>query len=288
MFSADMKTTLREARIPDKDSKALRFLYGNIAGRCILRVIRAKWVSKVAGVFLNTKLSKPLIKPFIKNNNIDLNDYENIGFSSFNDCFSRKIKQHLRPVAEEKNALVSPCDAYLSVYKIKNDSVYPIKQSRYTVASLLKNNDLAEEFKDGYIFVFRLCVEHYHRYIYPVSGEKGKNIHINGTLHTVRPVALYNTSVFCENSREYTVIESDDFGKIVQMEVGALFVGKIKNFHGECRVEKGTEKGMFLYGGSTVILLCKKEYVTPADGLLQNTEKGLETPVLQGEIINEI
>ena len=281
-----MITERRKTVFPEKESAALTFLYNNAFGRIVLRVLRAKWISKIVGFFLSTPLSKPLIKPFVKNNNIDLGDYESDNFTCFNDCFCRKIKPGLRPFDMDKNALASPCDGLLSVYKIDLNYVYPIKQSKYRISTLLHDRDLAEEFKNGYIYIFRLCVNHYHRYHYPADGVKSGNIYINGTLHTVRPIALENTKVFCENSREYTVIETENFGQIVQMEVGAMLVGRIHNLHGAKRVKKGEEKGMFLYGGSTVILLTD-ESVKPLPEFLENTANGLETEIKAGERINE-
>ncbi len=278
-----MKTTVLKPQTAGKESRTLKFLYSTVFGRIILRVLRAKWLSKAAGSFLSTRLSKFLINPFVKKNNIDLSEYECDGFACFNDCFCRKIKPGLRPVDEDE-PLVSPCDGLLSVYKIERGEVYPVKQSKYTVSSLLKDDKLAEEFRNGYIFIFRLCVNHYHRYAYAVSGIKSENIHIDGTLHTVRPIALEREKVFCENSREYTVINTENFGKIVQIEVGAMLVGKIKNLHGEKQVEKGEEKGMFLYGGSTVILLTG-DNLKPLPDLLENTQSGFETPIKLGEKI---
>ena len=265
---------------------ALKFLYENPIGRICLRLLRAKWVSCLAGAFLNTRLSKPLIKPFVENNGIDLSEYESDNFKCFNDCFCRKIKPGLRPFDNDDEALVSPSDGLLSAYKVEHGAVYPIKQSEYTLESLLKDGALAREFEDGYIYIFRLCVNHYHRYHYPAAGRKGDNIHIGGTLHTVRPVALRNRPVFCENSREYTVLKTEQFGKIVQMEVGAMLVGKIYNLHGKRKVEKGEGKGMFLYGGSTVILITGSS-TAPRAEFLYNTNIGLETPVKAGERINE-
>ncbi|MBR4761844.1 MAG: phosphatidylserine decarboxylase [Clostridia bacterium] len=277
------KTNTSAAREPD--GGALKFLYKNPFGRIILRLLRARWVSRLAGAFLNTRLSKPLISSFVRKNGIDLSEYESDNFTCFNDCFCRKIKPGLRPACEDENALASPCDGLLSVYGITEGAVYPVKQSEYTVKSLLKNGELAAEFENGYIYIFRLCVNHYHRYHYPAAGKKGDNIRIGGTLHTVRPIALESRRVFCENSREYTVIESDNFGKLVQMEVGAMLVGKILNLHGERRVNKGEEKGMFLYGGSTVILLTGGN-VKPRAEFIENTGAGIETPVKAGERIN--
>ncbi|MBO4733452.1 MAG: phosphatidylserine decarboxylase [Clostridia bacterium] len=281
-----IKTPLHTPVKPEEAGGTLRFLYKNPFGRVILRLLRAKWISKLAGAFLNTRFSKFLIKSFVENNGIDLSEYECDNFNCFNDCFCRKIKPGMRPFDEDEDALAAPCDGLLSAYKIESGAVYPVKQSEYTVESLLRNRALADEFYGGYMYVFRLCVNHYHRYHYPVNGKKGANIRIGGTLHTVRPIALESRAVFCENSREYTVIDSESFGRIVQMEVGAMLVGKIRNLHGEKAVAKGEEKGMFLYGGSTVILLTGN-FAKPIEEFLTNTKEGLETPVKAGERINE-
>ena len=115
-----------------------------------------------------------------------------------------------------------------------------------------------------------------------------KNVFIKGKLHTVRPIALEALPVFTENSREYTVIKTDKFGEILQMEVGALLVGKIHN-HITCEapVKKGDEKGMFLYGGSTIILLLQKDMNIKQE-LFDATQQGIETPVLMGQRLNAL
>lgn len=261
----------------------LRFLYGNVIGRLILRIMIAPWLSKLSGAFLDSKLSKPLIKKFVKNNNINLDDYESDGFTCFNDCFTRKIKDGLRPIPGDVSVLFAPCDGLLSAYNISEDTVIPVKQSEFNLSSLLKNEELAKKYNNGICLVFRLCVDHYHRYSYPASGVKSENIYIPGRFHTVRPIALENRPVFCENSREYTVIKTENFGDILQMEVGAMLVGKIRNHHGVGQVSRGDEKGMFLYGGSTIIMLLEKNKVEIGDEYFISTDEGNETPIKLGE-----
>ena len=224
------------------ESRSLRFLYHTRAGRLVLKPLTARGVSNAAGWFLNTRLSKPMIKKFVKKNNIDLADFESDNFRCFNDCFCRRIKEGRRPINEDAGVLISPCDGLLSAYRISGDTVLAIKQSRYTVSSLLGDEELAARYRDGVCLVFRLCVNHYHRYCYPANGEKGENFFIRGKLHTVRPIALEASPVFCENCREYTVIDTDDFGLITQIEVGAMLVGKIRN-HGDRSFTKLQEKG---------------------------------------------
>ncbi len=269
-----------------KENKGtLGFLYGTAVGRVFLKLLSARWLSRIAGAFCSSRLSKPLIRGFVKKNGIDLAEYEDCAFSCFNDCFTRKIKPELRPICTDKSALISPCDGLLSAYPITDGLVFPAKQSEYSVAQLLNDAELAKEFDGGYLLVFRLCVTHYHRYCYVDSGTKGKNIFIKGKLHTVRPVALENRRVFIENCREYTVMETENLGSVIQCEVGAMLVGKIKNHHGEGDIIRGEEKGMFLYGGSTVILIVKKDTAALPSELLEATARSEEIPVKYGEKI---
>ena len=48
----------------------LGFLYGTAVGRVILKPLTAVWLSKLCGAFLDSRLSKPLIKGFIKNKSL--------------------------------------------------------------------------------------------------------------------------------------------------------------------------------------------------------------------------
>ena len=101
----------------------------------------------------------------------------------------------------------------------------------------------------------------------------------------MRPIALETLPVFTENCREYTVIENPVFGKLIQMEVGAMLVGRIVNLEGEGTAVRGKEKGFFEYGGSTIIVLLKKDSAKIKDEILSNSIAGIETPVKMGEQI---
>ncbi|MBE6807749.1 MAG: phosphatidylserine decarboxylase [Ruminococcaceae bacterium] len=261
----------------------LGFLYHTVPGRILLKLLTARWISKLCGAFLNTRLSKPLIGRFVRSNHIDLSEYESDSFRCFNDCFCRKVKEGGRPIPQDETVLFSPCDGLLSAYRITDDTVLPVKQSAYTIASLLQDETLAKRYQNGVCLVFRLCVNHYHRYCYPATGMKGDNVFLGGRLHTVRPIALEACPVFVENCREYTVIDTETFGQLVQMEVGAMLVGKIQNHHPAGPVTRGDEKGMFLYGGSTIILLLEKDAAPINEAYFTATANGEETPIRMGD-----
>lgn len=261
--------------------KILSFLYTNIFGRMLLKPLIQPQVSKLAGRYLSSAHSKWLISKFIERNEIDMDIYEECDYSSFNDFFTRKIKPDCRPVPEDLDVLISPCDCLATVYPIQENTTFSIKNTEYTLRSLLRSPRLAKRFRGGYAYVLRLTVEDYHRYLYSVSGKQSKNYHIDGTFHTVNPIANDYLPIYKENTREYTVIRSKDFGDVLQMEVGALLVGKISNHKQSTVVTRGEEKGFFEYGGSTIVVLTQKGRVTPRSDLLTNSKNGYETKVLQ-------
>lgn len=263
----------------------LEFLYQTAFGRCILKLLTRPGLSKVVGEFMDSTLSKPIIPRFIRSNGIHMEEYLEEDYTCFNDFFCRRIRPELRPVDVNENHLIAPCDGLLSVYPIQESRVIPVKGSRYSIPDLLQDDSLASRYENGTCLVFRLCVHHYHRYIYGDSGVKEGNTFIPGVLHTVRPVALREVPVFKENSREYTVIHSQNFGDMVQMEVGAMLVGKIDNYHSAKEVYRGEEKGRFLYGGSTIILLLEPNAAEVNEEYFQATEQGLETEIRMGQMI---
>ena len=261
--------------------KLLSFLYTNIFGRMLLKPLIQPQVSKLAGRYLSSAHSKWLISKFIERNEINMDIYEECDYSSFNDFFTRKIKPDCRPVQEDLDVLISPCDCLATVYPIQENTTFSIKNTEYTLRSLLRSPRLAKRFRGGYAYVLRLTVEDYHRYLYSVSGKQSKNYHIDGTYHTVNPIANDYLPIYKENTREYTVIHSKEFGDVLQMEVGALLVGKISNHKQSTVVTRGEEKGFFEYGGSTIVVLTQKGRVTPRSDLLTNSKNGYETKVLQ-------
>lgn len=270
-----------------KQDKLLAYLYTSTIGRMLLKPLVHPQVSKLAGRYLSSEHSTNMIEKFIQKNNIDMSSYEETEYTSFNDFFTRKIKEGKRPLPDEKELLISPCDCKATVYKIHDNTTFSIKNTEYTLRSLLRSPRLAKRFRGGYAFLLRLTVDDYHRYIYAASGKKSKNYHIDGSFHTVNPIANDYLPIYKENTREYTVLHTKEFGDIVQMEVGALLVGKISNHLKNGIVKRGEEKGFFEYGGSTVIVLTEKNKVIPREDLVRNTERGYETKLLQGHTLGK-
>ena len=269
----------------DGQDRLLAALYGNAFGRMVLKPLTAPALSKLAGKFLSTKASKVFIKPFIKKNRIDMSQFEPVEYASYNDFFSRRIRPEARPMDMDPRHLISPADSKLTALPITESGRFTLKHTEYTVGSLLKNPSLAAEFVGGWALIFRLTVDDYHRYCYAFDGEKGENVVIPGKLHTVNPIANDFFPIYKENAREYTLLRTREFGEVIAMEVGALLVGKIVNHHGPASVKRGQEKGYFQFGGSTVVLLLKKDTAILDGDILENSQNGIETLVKFGEKI---
>ena len=115
---------------------------------------------------------------------------------------------------------------------------------------------------------------------------KSHDRRIKGRLNTVRPVVNKFLPVLKENTREYCLLRTPQFGDIVQMEVGAMMVGKITNRSPEAaKVVRGEEKGYFEFGGSTIVLLLEKGKAQACSDLLENTRRGWETKLKMGDVI---
>lgn len=279
-------TADRKGKIEKEHSlqdRLLGGLYNHKAGRMLVKSLCMPAVSKGAARFLDSGISTLFIPLFIHCHSIPMEEYELTAYRSFNDFFTRKLAEGARSVEQAKDVLISPCDGRVSVYRIDDTCVFSVKHTRYTVNSLLKNKKLAGRFAGGYVWVFRLCVDDYHRYVYADDGVVSGHYHIKGILHTVNPVANDAYPIYKENTREYCLLKSEHFGTILQMEVGAMFVGRIENAPGERRVKRGEEKGRFAFGGSTVIVMTQKGQVLPDGDILRYSKSGVETRVKLGE-----
>lgn len=263
--------------IESDTNKSLFFLYNTFLGRMLLKIAITKPISNIYALYMNSRLSKRKIKKFISDNNIDMDEYISKEYDSFNDFFIRKIKKDRRTI---DNGLIAVCDSKLLVYKIDDNLKLNIKNSVYSIKDLI-----GDDRKYKYALVFRLCVDDYHHYVFPDDGVVVEKKYIKGKFHTVQPIAQERYKIFHENSREVTFLKCDNLGDVCYIEVGALLVGKIVNETVK-KFKKGSEKGHFEFGGSTVILLINKE-IDINNKIIENSKKEIETIVKLGQNIGK-
>lgn len=267
-----------------KYGKLVRFLYNTSLGRMFLKLLTNKTFANIGASFMKSSLSKGLADKKVKKYNIDMRKYEKPEYKSYNEFFVRK--QNQMKFDSNKTSFISPCDSKLMIFKLDEDRKFDIKGSIYSASEII-NDASINEYKDGYALIFRLDVNDYHHYIYVDDGKRSEYQFIKGILHTVQPIAYDKVKVFHRNSREWCVLHTDNFGDIIQVEVGALLVGKIRNDKNITKFKKGDEKGFFEFGGSTIILFVKEDEVLFDEDILTNSSEGKETIVHCGEKIGQ-
>lgn len=267
--------------------KWLVWLYNNPVGEATLwALVKRRALSEFYGNRMDRPASAEKIEPFAQEFSIDLRESQKQSFSSFNDFFTRKLKDGTRPVDTGAAVAVSPADGKILAYESIANRDFIIKGYRFNVNSFLDNASLAQKFRDGILVIIRLAPPDYHRFHFPVSGALSPVSRIDGDYYSVNPLAIGKMAeIFCLNKREYTVISSPLFGGVVMAEVGATMVGSIIQTYPGNLAEKGEEKGYFKFGGSTVVLLFEKDKIRIDSDLLTNTAKGFETAVRMGEKI---
>lgn len=269
---------------PEVGAGAMRFAYENPVGRALTKAILCrKFISNLYAAWQKSRFSKGKVRKFIAQYHISLEDCTAQDFPNFNAFFTRQRKDYVNQTTEKE--LPAVADSKLTALPIDKNRVFTVKGVPYTTAELLENEALAAQYAGGICLIFRLSPDDYHRYVYPDAGTQEKTVAIKGVLHSVNPIAG-SLGVYRRNARRYTLLHTEHFGDVVQMEVGALLVGKIRN-HNETvvKIDKLQEKGYFEYGGSTVILLLKKDAVTVDADILKYSAKGIETKVKIGERI---
>ena len=263
-----------------KQNLGVQFLYGTKIGNKILQWILNSNVDVCFVAFLKSCLSKPLIPLYIRKHTISMREFQGQTYRSFAEFFVRKREDIC--VDMQPQHLISPCDGWLSGYPIENDSSFSIKGFRYRLKDLMQKKELEEEFQGGTCLIFRLCASDYHHYCYIDDGFQGKHHYIAGELHSVQPTCCEKYPIYTLNRRTWSIMETQHFGKVIQIEIGALVVGGIVNDYNHVPVKRGMEKGHFELSGSTIVMLFQKNQIELLQEIKEHLSKGKEYAVKQG------
>ena len=265
---------------------AMRLVYGNPLGRGIAHGLLSRaLVSRAYGAYQNTRASRKKIAPFIEKFAIPMQDFESRDYNSFNDFFIRRFRKDARPVTRAAERMPAFCEArYLAYNSLQANAAVPVKGLWLPVANLVSRQKWREKFYDGPGFVARLAPVDYHRFHFPDDGEFLDQYRVAGRLHSVNPVALASRpQILFTNERQVSILQTTNFGLLAYIEVGALCVGKIVQSHKGRQFTRGEEKGYFLFGASTVIVLGEKRAWHPDQDIVKNTRNGRETLIQLGE-----
>ncbi|HBP66119.1 MAG TPA: phosphatidylserine decarboxylase [Desulfosporosinus sp.] len=269
----------------------LNWIYSTPLGMKVLELfIKKKMTSRIFGYYCDRAVSKAKIKQFIDEFKIDMNLFEipEKGYNNFNEFFYRKLKKDKIQIASGETDFISPCDGRILAYEsIDINMLIQIKGITYSLAELIGQDAINSNYAEGSCLIVRLSPANYHRFHFVDQGTCSPTTKIKGFYYSVNPTSINRINkLFCSNKREWSVLNSENFGEILYVEVGATFVGSIiQTYNQHERVNKGDEKGYFKFGGSTVILFLKKDVLKIDKDIIEQTKKGVECRVSMGERI---
>jgi phosphatidylserine decarboxylase len=172
-----------------------------------------------------------LIRGFLKLYDVDMTEaaqYDPLAFGSFNEFFTRELKQGARPIAAGPGVIASPVDGCISeAGPIDGEMLLQAKGRRYRLRDLLADQPWAGRFEGGSFATIYLAPFNYHRIHMPVRGELKDTVYVPGRLFSVNGVtAAHVTNLFARNERVLTLFDSA-FGQFALVMVGALNVGSM-------------------------------------------------------------
>lgn len=233
----------------------------------------------------NKTLKNSFTNWFVKKYGIDMSlakEENPEAYATFNDFFTRELKEGVRPIVEGDNRLANPADGKVSqLGNIENGFIFQAKDHLFSAKTLLGGDaELAEPFKDGQFATIYLSPKDYHRVHMPIDGTLTQMLHIPGNLFSVNPLTARNVpNLFARNERVVAMFDTK-IGPVAMVLVGATIVGSIETvWHGTVTppsrdklkvwsypvddaitLKKGEEMGRFKLG-STVVMLFPKDSI---------------------------
>ncbi len=204
-----------------------------------------------------TPFTTRVIRWFVRHFEVDLSEAvesDPAAYATFNQFFTRALKQGIRPMPDDTSLWVSPCDGRVSqLGAIQSGNLLQAKGRDYTVRSLLGGDaSLAQQFEQGQFATIYLSPRDYHRIHMPCDGVLREMIHVPGRLFSVSPVTVQQVpEIFARNERLVCVFDTAH-GPMALVLVGAINVAAIETvWAGIVTPPAGVEVNRWSYGGDT-------------------------------------
>lgn len=274
--------------------KALRWTYGTLAGRVSLSLLIKRAIfSRWYGWRMDRPASKTRIASFIEQYELDPAEFQNDAseFQTFNEFFFRKLKPESRPISTDPETVVFPADGrHLCIPDLSRAPGLFVKGQMFSVNTLLQDPSLSSRYSQGSLLLSRLCPVDYHRFHFPAAGTPRKTRWINGPLYSVNPIALrQNIEILATNKRCITELDTERFGKVLLIEIGATCVGSIcQTFDPDVSVSSGQEKGFFKFGGSSTMTVFEPGRIRFDSDLVENSAQQRELYAHMGDRMGQV
>lgn len=201
----------------------------------LLHLLPRERITRALGKLTEAQVPRPILDPVLGvysrayNVNLDEAVVPDGGFRSFNEFFTRELRDGARPVDLSDATLVSPADGRLDdAGAIDAATRFFIKGREYTAESLLASATDAQIFSGGQFAIVYLSPRDYHRVHSPETLEVEMVRHVPGVLYPVNDFGVRHVpGLFAKNERVVVLGRSPVFGRVAVVFVGAMIVGRI-------------------------------------------------------------
>ena len=226
-----------------------------------VRVLPRMRLSRALGALTSARVPQPVldaaIQAFVRAYGVDLAEVDMPvdGFRTFDEFFTRRLRDGARPVDPDSSVLVSPADGRLEdLGAISADGELTVKGQPYTAADLLGDAEDARAYEGGRYFIVYLSPRDYHRVHAPTCGNVQCVRYIPGTLFPVNRIGTdHIPQLFARNERLAIVQQSAVHGRVTTIMVGAIGVGRIGLSFDEVETNRGYSPGVRRYAEGSVV-----------------------------------
>ncbi len=239
----------------------------------LLRVLPRKAITRAMGRLADyawpERVGQTVVDLYCRAYGVELDECRKMaGFTSFDEFFTRELRDGARPIAFGDDVAVSPADGRIDSIGPIDGRTFRVKGRPYHVEELLGDAEEAARFDGGEGCVVYLSPRDYHRVHAPVAGAITQVRSMPGDYYPVNAIGVRHVpNLFVRNRRVAITLESQELGRVAVVMVAAIVVGRITVRGIEARdvpfglhafdppepITRGEEIGIFRLGSTAVV-----------------------------------
>jgi len=199
----------------------------------IVRVLPRTRITRAAGHLADYAwpdlLGKAVVHFYCRAYNVKLDECcKRDGYTSFDDFFTRELREGARTLPSDPRIVISPADGRIDSLGRVDGHRFEVKGRPYEVSELVGDSAEAKRYEGGSGCVVYLSPRDYHRVHSPVAGKIVAVRSMRGDYYPVNAIGIQHVpKLLVRNRRVAIVIDSQGFGLVTVVMVSAMVVGRI-------------------------------------------------------------
>jgi phosphatidylserine decarboxylase len=237
--------------------------------RALPRTTITRAMGRLADVAWPDRVGETVVNLYCRAYGVTLDECQKgSGFTSFDEFFTRELKDGARPMPSDRDVIISPSDGRIDSIGPVDGRRFVVKGRPYDVEELVGDPVDARAYEGGAGCIVYLSPRDYHRVHSPVDGHVVAVRSMPGDYYPVNEMGVRHVpNLFVRNRRVAIVVDSNDFGRVTIVMVAAMVVGRITVTGIDARdvpfgvhpyaaplaVARGDELGIFRLGSTAVV-----------------------------------